>query len=67
MMMQWGCDIADQLFLPGWIEASPEGNHLYKVYGFYDFENAAAGLGGTNMRRDARKTVIEGGKPLTGA
>ncbi|KAK1762837.1 hypothetical protein QBC33DRAFT_255764 [Phialemonium atrogriseum] len=63
MMMQWGCDVADQLFLPGWIEASPEGNHLYKLHGFYDFGSAAGGLSGTNMKRDARKTVIQGGKP----
>lgn len=25
MMLQWGSDTADLLFLPGWIEASPEG------------------------------------------
>lgn len=38
MMMQWGVDVADSLCLPGWIEASPEGNFLYKRFGFYDFE-----------------------------
>ncbi|KAH9884420.1 acyl-CoA N-acyltransferase [Xylariomycetidae sp. FL2044] len=54
MMMQWGCDLADQLFLPAWIEASPEGNALYRKYGFYDLEPARGGLQGTNMRRDAR-------------
>ncbi|KXL50449.1 hypothetical protein M433DRAFT_54626, partial [Acidomyces richmondensis BFW] len=36
MMIQWGCDLADQLFLPGYIEASKEGNLLYKKFGFYD-------------------------------
>lgn len=64
MMMRWGCDVADLLFLPAWIEASPEGNYLYKRYGFYDYEEAAGGFGGTNMRRDARKTAIGGGKGL---
>lgn len=62
MMMKWGCGLADQLFLPGWIEASPEGNYLYTQHGFYDLEMAAGGLSGTNMRRDIRKSVITGGK-----
>jgi hypothetical protein len=62
MMMKWGCDLADQLFLPGWIEASPEGNYLYKQHGFYDLEVAAGGLLGTNMKRDIRKSLIIGGK-----
>lgn len=61
-MMQWGCDLADQLFLPAWIEASPEGNQLYRRFGFYNFSRSAGGLEGTNMRRDARLTVIQGGK-----
>ncbi|GAB1312410.1 N-acetyltransferase domain-containing protein [Madurella fahalii] len=62
LMMQWGCDLADQLFLPAWIEASPEGNHLYRRHGFYDFSKVVGELEGTHMRRDARRTVIEGGK-----
>ena len=61
-MLQWGCDLADQLFLPGWIEASVEGNFLYKAFGFYDYETIEGEIEGTNMRRDARKTGIEGGK-----
>lgn len=60
-MMRWGCDLADLLFLPAWVESSPEGNYLYRKYGFYDFEVAAGGLEGTNMKRDARKSVIDGG------
>lgn len=34
MMMEWGCDLADQLFLPAWVEASPEGRALYLKYGW---------------------------------
>ncbi|KAK5175581.1 uncharacterized protein LTR77_000720 [Saxophila tyrrhenica] len=30
MMMQWGCDLADLLSLPGWIEASPEGDQPHQ-------------------------------------
>lgn len=34
--MRWGCELADLLFIPAWIEASAEGNFLYKRFGFYD-------------------------------
>ena len=34
MMMQWGNDVADSLMLPCWIEASPEGELLYKQMGY---------------------------------
>ncbi|EXJ71776.1 uncharacterized protein A1O5_05586 [Cladophialophora psammophila CBS 110553] len=34
MMMQWGNDVADALMLPCWIEASPEGELLYKQVGY---------------------------------
>ncbi|KAI0378769.1 acyl-CoA N-acyltransferase [Hypomontagnella monticulosa] len=57
MMMQWGCDLADQLFLPGWIEASSEGNFLYKKFGFYDYMPMGAGMSGMCMRRDAKKVA----------
>jgi hypothetical protein len=66
MMIQWGVDLADSLFIPGWIEASPEGNYLYKVFGFYDFELIDDPLAGNavTMKRDVRKTPIMGGKTL---
>ena len=38
MMMQWGNDVADSLMLPCWIEASPEGELLYKQMGYSDME-----------------------------
>lgn len=59
--MQWGCDIMDQLFVPGYIEASEEGNFLYKIFGFYDIQKL--NMGGTAMRRDPKRTAITGGKP----
>ncbi|KAF2147912.1 hypothetical protein K461DRAFT_283055 [Myriangium duriaei CBS 260.36] len=34
MMMQWGCDLADHLFLPIWVEATPKGKLLYERFGF---------------------------------
>jgi hypothetical protein len=38
MMVQWGADLADQLMLPAWVEASPFGHGLYAKYGFEDVE-----------------------------
>jgi hypothetical protein len=67
MMLQWGCDLADQLFLQGWIEASAEGNFLYKAFGFYDFGKMEGPVPGTMMKRDVRKTPVLGGKGKAGA
>ncbi|KAL8369586.1 hypothetical protein RB595_000084 [Gaeumannomyces hyphopodioides] len=54
LMMRWGCDLADQLSVPGYVEASPDGTALYKSFGFYEIERANAGeLDAVNMRRDA--------------
>ncbi|KAI1344140.1 hypothetical protein F5Y15DRAFT_103971 [Xylariaceae sp. FL0016] len=58
LMMDWGCEVADRLFLPAWIEASPEGNQLYVKHGFYDVGKAGGGLDGTNMRRDPRVSTM---------
>lgn len=65
--MQWGVEVADFLCLPGWIEASPEGNFLYKRFGFYECEEIRRDdelLGrrgevmGMTMRRDVRKAPL---------
>ncbi|KXT13348.1 hypothetical protein AC579_6022 [Pseudocercospora musae] len=66
MLMQWGVNVMDTLFLPGWIEASVEGKFLYKGFGFYDYERIqVADMGnGTNMKRDLRSDGIVGGRPL---
>lgn len=39
MMVQWGAELADQLMLPAWVEASPFGHGLYARYGFEDVEH----------------------------
>lgn len=66
-MMQWGVDTADSLCLPAWIEASPEGNLLYRRFGFHDYEEITRDdelLGrkgevlGMTMRREARDTPV---------
>lgn len=60
MMMQWGVDLMDSLFLPGWIEASPDGNLLYKTFGFCVIETVEVNGGPlANMKRDVRSTGIE--------
>lgn len=63
LMMQWGVDLMDFLFVPGWIEASPDGNLLYKTFGFHEVERVTVnGFPGVNMKRDVRTQGIEGGK-----
>lgn len=63
MMLRWGCEVADLLGLAGWIEASEEGNFLYKTHGFYDYSRVEGELeGGVNMKRDARPWAVVGGK-----
>ena len=62
LMLKWGCDVADLLSLSGWIEASEEGNFLYKAHGFVDHSKIGGELGGVNMKRDARSFAIPGGK-----
>ncbi|KAI6800080.1 hypothetical protein KC332_g4448 [Hortaea werneckii] len=64
MMMNWGCNVADALLLPSWIEASPEGNFLYKRFGFYDYEHIYNGEFGdsSNMRREPRGLTQQGGE-----
>ena len=66
-MMQWGVDVADSFGLSGWIEASPEGNFLYKRFGFCDFEeirrdddllDRRGELMGMTMRREARDSPL---------
>jgi hypothetical protein len=62
MMLEWGCQLADLLFLPAWVEASPEGSLMYERHGFYTHELIEGDLTGPCMKRDARKTPIMGGK-----
>ncbi|CAD0048265.1 unnamed protein product [Aureobasidium pullulans] len=63
MMLQWGCDLADQLFLPSWVEASPAGNFLYRKFGYKDIEvNESGEMQGSTMKREARVLSIEGGQ-----
>jgi hypothetical protein len=67
MMMQWGCDLADQLSLPGWVEASIEGQGLYRTFGFEVYEilkEENGDLPGCNMKRQPKLSATGGGKPM---
>lgn len=65
MMLKWGCNLADHLFVPSWVEASPTGNHLYKVFGFEQIETEGeSGMDGSLMKRAPTRVGIEGGKTL---
>ncbi|KAI4718001.1 hypothetical protein E4T48_05761 [Aureobasidium sp. EXF-10727] len=62
MMLQWGCDLADQLFLPSWVEASPTGNFLYRKHGYADVDvKKGGGMEGSLMKREAKVSSVEGG------
>lgn len=63
MLVSMGCDIADRLFLPAWVESSPVGEHLYSSFGFREvarpeIKNSKFDLSGSAMRREARKPVV---------
>lgn len=36
LLLDWGLELADKLKLEAYLEASPEGHHLYKSAGFED-------------------------------
>ena len=62
--MQWANDLADLLFIPGWVEASADGTALYKTFGYYEVGTIDL-VGGEQvkaMRRDSRTMPITGGK-----
>lgn len=66
MMVKWGTDLADRLFIPAWVEGSPAGLHLYKTHGFQDLEYVATETPKWTviyhmMRREARHTARLGG------
>jgi hypothetical protein len=58
-MMLWGCQLADQLFLPGWVESSVMAAPLYRKFGFQDYEPVAAGTGGWTMKRPVNFVMLE--------
>jgi hypothetical protein len=63
MMLQWGCDLADQLFLPSWVEASPAGSALYRKFGYREVEVSGEGdVQGSTMKREAQVHSIQGGR-----
>ncbi|KAI3394844.1 hypothetical protein diail_2181 [Diaporthe ilicicola] len=60
MMMQWGIDVADMLAVPGWVEASKEGNLLYIRHGFREVGKQSSG--GSFMRREPNVIARVGGR-----
>jgi len=58
MMVKWGCDLADHLFLPVWVEGSEKGHELYLQNGFEDVENV-------NTQTKKSSEGIDGGGEVT--
>jgi len=57
-LVQWGCALADHLFLPSWLEASYAGRPLYAKHGFQDISTNSVNTkkwttGSLLMRRPA--------------
>ncbi|KAJ5219709.1 hypothetical protein N7468_008913 [Penicillium chermesinum] len=42
MLLQWGCDMADEMRLSAYVDASKEGAGLYAKFGFVDFSEPGA-------------------------
>lgn len=57
--VRWGCELADFLDLPAWVEASANGTHLYRSCGFEEVaptvsKTAVWEIRGSLMRRPPR-------------
>jgi GNAT superfamily N-acetyltransferase len=45
LLLKWGCDLADHLMLPLWLEASEVAHSLYLKHGLVDIEQAKLEMG----------------------
>lgn len=53
MLIQWGCDRADQDGIPIWVDSSQEGAQIYQRFGFRDVSVlGVTPTGAMSMRRD---------------
>lgn len=55
MMMKWGCELADHLFLPIWLSASSAGAGLYSRHDFHRYVDTGGGAVGLESRRMLRE------------
>lgn len=39
-LLRWGCDLADHLMTPIWLESSVMAHNLYLTHGFVDIEHS---------------------------
>lgn len=54
MMLQWGTKLADHMFLPIWVTATPADQRLYEKFDFHKHEGKDTASGNTAMYRKAR-------------
>lgn len=64
MMMRWGCELSDLLFLPLWIRSTAAGTKLYTSFGCAPVPGEVKKEGGTLLKREVRTDTISGGKPM---
>ena len=70
--MKWGCDLADHLMLPCFVEGSLEGEHLYRCMGFETLEKPYHKTESlplpehySFMRRPVKVSKLEGSKAVS--
>lgn len=63
-LVRTGCEMADRLFLPVWVESSPVAERLYRKHGFDlvrrpdHVRNGKYDMTGPVLRREARGPVV---------
>jgi hypothetical protein len=66
--VKWGCELADRLLVPAWVEASPFGHHLYETNGFKDVEYVKTPskkwVSEYTMMKREPKTQLEAGRAI---
>lgn len=66
MIVQWGCDRADEAGVVAYIDASKKGKGLYQKFGFEDRSDAALTVPGTasmiRFPRGQKKVAESGGQ-----
>lgn len=58
MLVQWGCDVADELGLECYLEASDAGHRLYQKKGFTDVEYLDMDMSKYDKSRGMHRHVV---------
>ncbi|OMP86142.1 hypothetical protein BK809_0003311, partial [Diplodia seriata] len=64
-LVRTGCEIADRLSLPVWVESSPVGERLYRAHGFElvvrpDIKNSRYNMSSPVFKREPKGPIVVG-------